>query len=166
MRDLVQTFLMLARTQRDDAGMNPQLSLQGAAQQLLTLWREPIEAKGLALDYFPDRASQASYNATFLYAVMGNLLRNALHYTDQGFIRLTLLPNGFTVEDSGVGIPEEKREAMFQPFVRGNEKRGEGLGLGLSLVQRICENQGWTVSLDTMEPNGCRFSVDFNKGTD
>jgi signal transduction histidine kinase len=166
MRDLVQTFLMLARTQRDDAGMNPQLSLQGAAQQLLTLWREPIEAKGLALDYFPDHASQASYNATFLYAVMGNLLRNALHYTDQGFIRLTLLPNGFTVEDSGVGIPEEKREAMFQPFVRGNEKRGEGLGLGLSLVQRICENQGWTVSLDTMEPNGCRFSVDFNKGAD
>jgi hypothetical protein len=30
-------------------------------------------------------------------------------------------------------------------------------------VQRICENQGWTVSLDTMEPNGCRFSVDFGK---
>ena len=64
------------------------------------------------------------------------------------------------VEDSGVGIPEEKREAMFQPFVRGTEQRGEGLGLGLSLVQRICENQGWSVSLDTMEPNGCRFSVD------
>ncbi len=59
-----------------------------------------------------------------------------------------------------MGIPEEKREAMFQPFVRGTEQRGEGLGLGLSLVQRICENQGWSVSLDTMEPNGCRFSVD------
>jgi signal transduction histidine kinase len=161
MRDLVQTFLMLARTQRDDAGMNPQLTLQGAAQQLLTLWREPIEGKGLVLEYHPEQASPGNYNATFLYAVMGNLLRNALHYTDHGFIRLTLLAHGFTVEDSGVGIPEEKREAMFQPFVRGNEKRGEGLGLGLSLVQRICENQGWTVSLDPMEPNGCRFSVDF-----
>jgi signal transduction histidine kinase len=163
MRDLVQTFLMLARTQRDDAGMNPQLSLQAAAQQLLTLWREPIEAKGLLLEYHPDNASQTTYNATFLYAVMGNLLRNALHYTDRGFIRLTLLPQGFTVEDSGVGIPEEKREAMFQPFVRGNEQRGEGLGLGLSLVQRICENQGWTVTLDTMEPNGCRFTVELRK---
>jgi signal transduction histidine kinase len=90
---------------------------------------------------------------------MGNLLRNALHYTERGFIRLTLTTAGFTVEDSGVGIPEEKREAMFEPFVRGNEKRGEGLGLGLSLVQRICENQGWNVSLTTMEPNGCRFQV-------
>ena len=52
---------------------------------------------------------------------MGNLLRNALHYTEHGFIRLTLEPSGFVVEDSGVGIPEEKREAMFEPFVRGSE---------------------------------------------
>lgn len=108
----------------------------------------------------PGEPSETAYNATFLYAVMGNLLRNALHYTETGFIRLTLREGGFMVEDSGVGIPEEKREAMFQPFVRGTEQRGEGLGLGLSLVQRICENQGWSVSLDTMEPNGCRFSVD------
>jgi signal transduction histidine kinase len=82
-----------------------------------------------------------------------------LHYTDHGFITLTLQSDGFQVEDSGVGIPEEKREAMFEPFVRGNEQRGEGLGLGLSLVQRICENQGWSVSLSPMEPHGCRFSV-------
>jgi signal transduction histidine kinase len=160
MRDLVQTFLMLARTQRDDLAQYPQLTLQGAAQQLISLWREPIERKGLTLEYLPGEPSETAYNATFLYAVMGNLLRNALHYTDTGFIRLTLRKGGFMVEDSGVGIPVEKREAMFQPFVRGAEQRGEGLGLGLSLVQRICENQGWSVSLDTMEPNGCRFSVD------
>jgi signal transduction histidine kinase len=159
----VQTFLMLARTQRDDLALHPQLTLQGAAQQLISLWREPIERKGLLLEYLPGDPSDTAYNATFLYAVMGNLLRNALHYTDTGFIRLTLREGGFMVEDSGVGIPEEKRAAMFQPFVRGTEQRGEGLGLGLSLVQRICENQGWSVSLDTMEPNGCRFSVDMGK---
>jgi signal transduction histidine kinase len=162
MRDLVQTFLMLARTQREDAGMAPKVSLDTVAEQLISLWREPIESKGLTLLFEPGQPSTTCYNATFLHAVMGNLLRNALHYTDQGFIRLTLEAEGFVVEDSGVGIPEEKREAMFQPFVRGNEQRGEGLGLGLSLVQRICENQGWSVSLSNMEPNGCRFHVDLN----
>ena len=70
------------------------------------------------------------------------------------------------VEDSGVGIPEEKREAMFEPFVRGTENRGEGLGLGLSLVQRICENQGWSVSLTTREPSGCRFQVELCRMSD
>jgi len=160
MRDLVQTFLMLARTQREDASMTPKIKVGQAAEQLLSLWRKPIESKGLKMVVNShENSCEETYNATFLLAVMGNLLRNALHYTDSGFIALILLPNGFRVEDSGVGIPEEKREAMFQPFVRGNEQRGEGLGLGLSLVQRICENQGWTVNLTPMEPHGCRFSV-------
>ncbi|WP_350647699.1 HAMP domain-containing sensor histidine kinase [Pseudomonas sp. HY13-MNA-CIBAN-0226] len=162
MRELVQTFLVLARAQREDASMAPQQSLSEVADGLLNLWREPIENKGLELQFVPGDPAGTRYNATLLHAVMGNLLRNALHYTEQGFIRLTLTPTGFLVEDSGVGIPEEKREAMFEPFVRGAEKRGEGLGLGLSLVQRICENQGWSVSLTTMEPNGCRFKVELH----
>jgi signal transduction histidine kinase len=160
MRELVQTFLMLARAQREDASMAPQQSLAQVADGLLNLWREPIEAKGLSLMFEPGNPDSTCYNSTLLHAVMGNLLRNALHYTEQGFIRLTLTTTGFRVEDSGVGIPEEKREAMFEPFVLGNEKRGEGLGLGLSLVQRICENQGWSVSLTNMEPHGCRFQVE------
>lgn len=162
MRELVQTFLMLARAEREDNGMSPRLALAQVAENLLGVWRGPIESKGLTLIFEPGQTVETLYNATFLTAVMGNLLRNALHYTDQGFIRLSLTSTGFVVEDSGVGIPEEKREAMFEPFVRGNEKRGEGLGLGLSLVQRICENQGWTVSLSTMEPNGCHFEVALN----
>ncbi|MCF5676763.1 sensor histidine kinase, partial [Pseudomonas syringae] len=165
MRDLVQTFLMLARTQREDPAMTPKATLVGVAEQLISQWRDPIESKGLTLTYNPPPEEQLSdirYNATFLHAVMGNLLRNALHYTDEGFIVLTLQAESFTVEDSGVGIPEEKREAMFEPFVRGNEQRGEGLGLGLSLVQRICVNQGWSVELTPMEPHGCRFSVTLN----
>jgi signal transduction histidine kinase len=163
MRELVQTFLMLARAQREDASMSPQQSLGQVAEDLLGLWREPIESKGLKLIFEPGEPEAKGYNATLLHAVMGNLLRNALHYTEQGFIRLTLTGAGFLVEDSGVGIPEEKREAMFEPFVRGSEKRGEGLGLGLSLVQRICENQGWSVSLTTMEPSGCRFQVELSR---
>ncbi|MEG5264568.1 HAMP domain-containing sensor histidine kinase [Pseudomonas sp. JDS28PS106] len=161
MRDLVQTFLMLARTQREDPAMTPSATLGGVAEQLVSQWRGPIEAKGLQLIFKEEAGhpSDARYNATFLHAVMGNLLRNALHYTDDGFIALTLYEDGFMVEDSGVGIPEEKREAMFEPFVRGNEQRGEGLGLGLSLVQRICANQGWSVNLTPREPNGCRFKV-------
>ncbi|WP_367372743.1 sensor histidine kinase [Pseudomonas lini] len=159
MRELVQTFLMLARAQHEDASMAPQQTLSQVADGLLSQWREPIEAKGLTLNFEPGNPPDTRYNATLLHAVMGNLLRNALHYTERGFIRLALTDTGFMVEDSGVGIPEEKREAMFEPFVRGNEKRGEGLGLGLSLVQRICENQGWSVSLTNMEPNGCRFQV-------
>jgi len=163
MRELVQTFLMLARAQRNDADMSAQLTLGQVADNLLGLWRGPIEHKGLTLEVARTELPDTRYNATFMLAVMGNLLRNALHYTDAGFIRLTLEPGGFKVEDSGIGIPEEKRLAVFQPFVRATEKRGEGLGLGLSLVQRICDDQGWEVDLTPREPHGCCFQVSLNR---
>ncbi|MDO9322849.1 MAG: ATP-binding protein, partial [Pseudomonas sp.] len=90
---------------------------------------------------------------------LGNLLRNAWHYTNSGQITLRLHEQGFVVEDTGVGIAEDERENVFQPFVRGTAARGDGLGLGLSLVRRICISQGWRVELSAMQPQGCRFEV-------
>ncbi|WP_110973129.1 sensor histidine kinase [Pseudomonas huaxiensis] len=159
MQELVKTFLMLARAQRDEGAVASRTTLKEVGDELIGVWRDTIEQKGLSLSLVVNAVSPQLYNATFLQSVMGNLLRNAAHYTDSGFIRLTLDADSFMVEDSGVGIPEEQREAMFQPFVRGGEKRGDGLGLGLSLVQRICDDQGWVVSLSATQPHGCRFHV-------
>lgn len=159
MRDLVQTFLLLARSRSDDSGLTPLASLAEVADGVVEQWRQPIEAKGLSFHYQRGESAPGRFNAPLLRAVLGNLLRNALHYTERGAIDLQLGEQGFVVVDSGVGIPESEREAMFQPFVRGGQARGEGLGLGLSLVRRICESQGWSVSLSGVEPQGCRFEV-------
>ena len=58
-----------------------------------------------------------------------------------------------------MGIPEEQRERIFQPFVRGEQARGEGLGLGLSLVKRICAHQGWQIRVSGREAGGSCFRV-------
>ena len=68
---------------------------------------------------------------------------------------------GRHVEQAMAGIPPEKRDAVFQPFVRGDTTRGDGIGLGLSLVQRICQRQGWRIRLDGHQDGGCEFRVDF-----
>ncbi|OQR28086.1 two-component sensor histidine kinase [Pseudomonas sp. Bc-h] len=160
MNQLVETFLLLARTEGKNAPQGQRASVVQVAEELLEVWRVPIEEKGIQFVYVPcEGAEKLTYNAPLLRSVMGNLLRNAWHYTDHGAICLTLNPHGFSVEDSGIGIPQEKQQAMFQPFVRGDEQRGEGLGLGLSLVQRICANQGWSVTLTSREPAGCCFTV-------
>lgn len=159
MRGLVQTFLQLARARQDEASGVARADVREVADALVEQWRPQIEAKGLSFHYLPADAGHAQFNAPLLGSVMSNLLRNALHYTEQGWVRLRLEDAGFVVEDSGMGIPESEREAMFQPFVRGGSARGEGLGLGLSLVQRICESQGWHVELSEAESRGCRFQV-------
>lgn len=164
MRELVQTFLLLARAQSGQASLAQQATLAQVADELVAQWRGPIEAKGLRLDYLADHPWPTLYNAPFLRAVLGNLLRNAWHYTDSGHIRLALGAAGFVVEDSGEGIPEALRESVFEPFVRGNRERGDGLGLGLSLVKRICEHEGWQIRLQSAQPHGCRFEVRLTPG--
>ena len=159
MRQLVETFLLLARIESEGGGRGPRSTLTAVADELIDTWRKPIEEKGLTLRYERGDESPHLHNATLLQSVMGNLLRNAWHYTDSGFICLSLSGSSFMVSDSGIGIPLEKQQAMFQPFVRGDEQRGEGLGLGLSLVQRICTHQGWTVTLESRVPTGCCFEV-------
>ncbi|MFG0380875.1 sensor histidine kinase [Pseudomonas sp. zbq_18] len=163
MRELVQTFLLLARSTADGVAAESQAGLREIADGLVEQWRPLIESKGLVFDYQPADGGQQTYNGPLLRSVLGNLLRNAWHYTEQGRIELRLGGSGFVVEDTGVGIPAAEREAMFQPFVRGGAARGEGLGLGLSLVQRICESQGWSVELADAVPRGCRFEVNLAK---
>lgn len=159
MRDLVETFLQLARAESGQISLAPRATLTQVADELVNHWRDLIERKGIILNYQNQNCSEKLYNAPFLRSVMGNLLRNAWHYSEGGCILVRLTATGFEVEDDGAGIPENLRETLFEPFVRGNPNRGEGLGLGLSLVKRICQHENWQIELHPVEPHGCRFQV-------
>lgn len=159
MQELVETFMRLARTTdgtRDEA----ETTLVQLAGEQVDRLRPEAAGRGLELTLVSEGDDAGYYPAPLLRAVISNLLRNAIHYTDQGFVRLVLRQGGFSVCDSGAGIPPEKRESVFQPFVRGDSSRGDGLGLGLSLVQRICQRQGWRIRLEEHRDGGCEFRVD------
>ncbi|MDO9624612.1 MAG: HAMP domain-containing sensor histidine kinase [Pseudomonas sp.] len=159
MRDLVQTFLILARTRPEESSQGGSATLAAIAEEQGSRWAPLMREKGLQFQLIEQGRDVAQYNQTFLRTVISNLLRNALHYTEQGAVRLILENGSFRVEDSGVGIPLDQQEQMFQPFVRGAQARGEGLGLGLSLVKRICAHQGWAVQVRDLPPQGSVFEV-------
>ncbi len=156
---LVQTFLMLARAERGSTLETRRSSLADIARQHTELWTPLMHEQGLEFSCYTEAPDPGLYSPTLLGTVMSNLLRNALHYTEQGEVRLILFEGGFRVEDSGPGIPTEQQSTLFSPFVRGPEARGEGCGLGLSLVRRICRHEGWTISLEARAPSGCCFAV-------
>lgn len=159
MRELVQTFLQLARDKtRDDIQANNTSLIQIANEQV-GRWAPLFDEKGLSFTLTSEGQNDGLYNPTLLRTVMVNLLRNALHYTEQGSVQLVLETGGFRVEDSGSGIPVEQYESIFEPFVRGSQARGEGLGLGLSLVKRICARQGWNIEVQERASGGSCFKV-------
>lgn len=160
MRELVETFMWLARGQqanRQPASMN---TLQHIAEEQYRRWRPEALQRKLTLQLIVEEADDTPYPTPMLRAVISNLLRNALHYTDKGGVQLVVQGRHFRVVDSGAGIPVSERLSVFRPFVRGGSTRGDGIGIGLSLVQRICAQQGWNIGLSDAAGGGCVFEVD------
>ena len=71
-----------------------------------------------------------------LSVLIGNLLRNAVAYTDSGRVRVEIDTGAIVIEDTGVGVPEERVRDIGRPFVRGSTGR-PGHGVGLTVVTRM-----------------------------
>ena len=109
-------------------------------------------------------------DATRMEQVVGNLIGNAVKYSDAGgHIQIRVTADGddavLRVEDDGIGIDAELLPRIFNLFVQGNQTlaraRG-GLGIGLSLVRSLVELHGGTVSVASDGPGrGSAFSVRF-----
>ena len=97
-----------------------------------------------------------------LQQVIINLLTNASKFTKKGHIRLSFTVDEaantitFVVADTGIGIPKDQAEAVFDRFVKLN-KYAQGTGLGLSLCRIIVERLGGKIGLDTSYTGGARF---------
>lgn len=94
-----------------------------------------------------------------------NLVENAVRYGGGAVVRLTARPNGveIAIEDNGPGIPEEQKDAMLQPFVRGDAARGmneaTGFGLGLAIARAVVEKHGGTLELINRKPTGLTAKI-------
>ena len=125
--------------------------------------------RGLALHIHCriDRECRLEGDLVRLLQVIGNLLDNALKFTDEGQVSLTLEqpagptgPLGLIVEDTGIGIPADQQEAIFQPFTRirsTDQAVRAGHGLGLAITRQLVQAMGGTLSLQSEPGGGSRF---------
>jgi len=103
-----------------------------------------------------------------LEQVLRNLLANAIQYTDKGAITIAFNGEsgtlGFTVQDSGCGIPAEDLPLIFKEFYRSDHSRSQydGLGLGLSIVNRIVKKIHGTCTVRSEVGKGSTFSIHTN----
>ncbi len=125
-----------------------------------------VQAKeeGSVLRCEPVPECEVACDDGILIAVLSNLVRNALKYLDDDGRRevsLRVLARArdvrVEVRDTGVGVPEALREAIFAPFVRGPDLRQPGVGLGLATVKRVCDTHGGAVGVEPVEGGGSCF---------
>jgi signal transduction histidine kinase len=89
-----------------------------------------------------------------------NLIENAICFGSEVTVTIAIAENNVIIEvsDNGPGIPDERKSAMLEPFVRGEEARTmdatSGFGLGLSIAQAIAQAHGGTLSLHDNDPQG------------
>ncbi len=158
MGEQVQTLLLLAHEQSpvltDEVAVAE--SVEEAAAPLATeIERKKLE---LEIDVPPDQVLRVSRQA--LHAVLSNLLRNAVQYTDAGHIRVSYRDRVISVDDTGIGIGAEDLPRVFDRFYR-HTRRSEGLGVGLAIVKRICDHYGWRVEARSTPGQGSTFSIAF-----
>jgi signal transduction histidine kinase len=89
--------------------------------------------------------------------VVDNLVRNAVAHTEGGKVTLRLDADRLTVADTGCGIADADRERIFERGYRGASS--EGAGIGLSLVKRICDRQGWQIALQNAPGGGTEATL-------
>ena len=112
-----------------------------------------------------------------LNQILNNLVGNAVKFTDSGAVRIyikNVIENDqavnlhFDVEDTGVGIPADKLDAIFDTFtrIRNKDRLYEGTGLGLSIAKNLVEQQGGKIGVDSVFGEGSTFFFDlaFEKG--
>ncbi len=143
--------------------------------EVAALMVENAARKGLALAAHWQSTPDTSYRGDpiRIRQMLGNLVSNAIKFTDHGQVLVTASEtqredrNGvayahvrFTVSDTGIGIPADKLDRLFQPFSQvdaSETRRFGGTGLGLSIIRSLAERMGGEVGVESTDGKGSRF---------
>ncbi len=161
-------FNSLLNISKLDAHVTPVNNLNFDLQELVNMLRDLYEApsknKGLTFKIsFSD--SHIYGDKLLLQQVIGNLISNAIQYTETGSIEVKLIMQNdclvVEVIDTGCGIEKSDQHHIYSEFYRADRTRSlhDGLGLGLSIVQRLCNLIGAVVHVDSKLGEGSKFVV-------
>ncbi len=136
-------------------------SLQDNVRTLIKIFSFKTAAKGIALncEIAPNVPQLLSGDPVRLNQILTNLINNAIKFTENGEVKLSVdiitkdektINLRFVVQDTGIGIAEDKIESVFESFTQASSdttRKYGGTGLGLTISKQLIELQGGTISL-------------------
>lgn len=157
--ECVGILLQLARA--PDRINRPQTFIDDVIRAEVQRCKTLVAHKPVALIYEGGDDFAVAAPRELLTAAIGNLIRNACQYTEQGSVTVRVLDHAVVVEDTGPGLPTSIQIRLQQTTPVKPLVGSAGSGLGLALVLRICEYLGAKLSVENNPKNGSNFRIDF-----
>ena len=171
MTEAILQFSAQAQTDGQPPKVRQRKNLRKHLESIVIDLKVNAASKGLELFITCPEHAEAEYRSSEFEELVRILTDNAIKYTERGWVEIVVArwPEGsrlagfqIGVRDTGVGIAEEARERVFQPFVQGfdHETRShEGVGLGLAIAMKHVERLGARIRLDSEVGRGTCFTV-------
>lgn len=165
MEELIDAFLILARETDKE--------FEDEHCDIVEIVEREVESASIYLDNKPVVIEiDQQYPLELMTArkvvaiVLGNLIRNAVLYTNEGSVIVTIKQYSVAIQDTGIGISEEQTKKIFQPYYRaehGAKTQRKGYGVGLTIVKRLSDRFNWIVDVESEVDVGTRFEIFFDE---
>lgn len=152
MGEISAALLGLAREQGGISSHTKECDVELVTREVIARYQALFKHKSVDIILDVQQPLTLQVDHAILSMVLGNLLRNALSFIEQGEVFVRINKGLIQVEDSGPGLGTDNIEQLFQPYVRSGDSKGAGLGL--SLVWRLCKLTGWRIELNNRPEGG------------
>lgn len=145
------------------------VALSNLVQDIKGLWGPVAQRKDIALQVTSSEPNNFAIHtdATRLRQILFNIVSNAIKFTGEGEVSVSVqYADGvarFVIEDSGCGVPEDRIESLFEPFVQADAtttRKYGGTGLGLSISRRLARMMGGDIFYEPAAARGSRFIIE------
>ena len=155
-----QALIFLTKIDNRFYSQESSFSLNALIKEKLQIFDDAIKEKNLKLELDLIDITQVYMNPYLAETLVINLIKNAIiHNTLGGVLRLQLSNNAFSISNSGSQLSFPKND-IFKRFIRGNSSK-KNLGIGLSIVQRICELYTFKIAYEYISEH--QFKITFKK---
>ena len=162
MESLLEALMLLAR-EEGTAAVGELTPVRPALEDEIGAVEGSARQRGNRMRLHVEGEAWVEAPAAVVRIVAGNLLRNAVTYTEGGDIEVRLSEGGVRFSDTGIGMSREELANMFEPFYRAEARQGDGQGhgLGLAIVRRLSDRYGWTLNVRSQLGQGTTVDLRF-----
>ena len=168
LQDIIKSFLLLSKLDKEIL-KNSTSSLDKVIFESIENNLVNIENKNLELKLDIEDDLIINFDEKYLFIVVNNLISNATKYTDYGYIKIVAKKENtrilLEISDTGLGIDMQDLDKIFERFYRVDKVRASfsnGIGLGLSIVKKICERFDANITVNSTIKKGSCFKIEFS----